>query len=49
MDMMIDSPTPENMQGTLSFNDRLKNKLEKSSFWARCLQQAVTMGQKDMV
>uniref|UniRef100_A0A7N0VBH2 Uncharacterized protein n=1 Tax=Kalanchoe fedtschenkoi TaxID=63787 RepID=A0A7N0VBH2_KALFE len=49
MDLVIDSPTPEHMQGSSSFNDRLKNKLEKSTFWARCLQQAVTLGQKDMV
>ncbi|KAK9284806.1 hypothetical protein L1049_023983 [Liquidambar formosana] len=49
MDPLLDSPTPETLQGVSSFNDRLANKLQKSVFWARCLRRALSMGQKDMV
>lgn len=49
MDPLLDSPTPETLQGVSSFNDRMKNRLHKSNFWAHCLQQALSLGQKDMV
>ncbi|KDP39472.1 hypothetical protein JCGZ_05153 [Jatropha curcas] len=49
MDPLLDSPPPESLQNVASFNDRLKDKIQKSAFWARCLRQAFTLGQKDMV
>ncbi|KAJ0039956.1 hypothetical protein Pint_28281 [Pistacia integerrima] len=49
MDPLLDSAPPELLQGISSFNDRLKNKIHNSAFWARCLRQAFSMGQKDMV
>ncbi|PSR88047.1 Pyridine nucleotide-disulfide oxidoreductase domain-containing protein [Actinidia chinensis var. chinensis] len=49
MDPLLDSPTPETLQGISSLSARMKNKLEKSAFWAHCLRQAISLGQKDMV
>lgn len=49
MDPLIDSSTPETLQRASSVNARMKNKLDKAAFWAQCLRQAVSLGQKDMV
>ncbi|KAF8377933.1 hypothetical protein HHK36_031322 [Tetracentron sinense] len=49
MDSLLDSPTPETLHEVPSFNDRLRDKLQKSVFWAQCMQQALLLGQKDMV
>ncbi|KAL5754653.1 hypothetical protein ACOSP7_022873 [Xanthoceras sorbifolium] len=49
MDIVLDSPTPESLQGISSFTDRLKNKLHNSAFWTSCFNQALSLGQKDMV
>ncbi|MCL7038928.1 hypothetical protein MKW94_025707 [Papaver nudicaule] len=50
MDLLLDSPTPESLHGDRSsFAERLKNKMQKSAFWSRCLREAMSMGQKDMV
>lgn len=49
MDPLLDSVPPESLQGVSSFKDRFKNGIQKSSFWAHCLRQAITLGQKDMV
>lgn len=49
MDPLLDSPSPESLQGNASYTDRLKNKIHNSAFWSSCLKQAVSMGQKDMV
>ncbi|GAV68764.1 NAD_binding_8 domain-containing protein [Cephalotus follicularis] len=49
MDPLLDSPPPESSNSISSFNDRLKDGMQKAAFWSRCLQQAVSLGQKDMV
>lgn len=51
MDFLVDSRTPETLYGPgySSLNDWLKDKLEKSVFWSRCLRHALLLGQKDMV
>ncbi|KAK2657210.1 hypothetical protein Ddye_010262 [Dipteronia dyeriana] len=49
MDPLLDSPTPESLQGTPSFTDRLKNKIHNSAFWTSCFNRALSLGQKDMV
>ncbi|XP_042478846.1 pyridine nucleotide-disulfide oxidoreductase domain-containing protein 2 isoform X2 [Macadamia integrifolia] len=49
MDSLLDSPTPETVHEVLSFTDQMRDKLQKSAFWAHCLQQALALGQKDMV
>ncbi|KAA8531883.1 hypothetical protein F0562_006400 [Nyssa sinensis] len=49
MDFLLDSPPPETSHEVSSFNDRLRDRLQKSVFWARCLRQVLSMGQKDMV
>ncbi|XP_026449648.1 pyridine nucleotide-disulfide oxidoreductase domain-containing protein 2-like [Papaver somniferum] len=50
MDLLLDSPTPESLHGDRSsFTERMKDKLQKSAFWSRCLREAMSMGQKDMV
>ncbi|KAG2239129.1 hypothetical protein Bca52824_089989 [Brassica carinata] len=49
MDTLLDTAPPESLQGDSSFNDKLSNRLHKSAFWARCLRQAASLGQKDMV
>lgn len=49
MDPLLDSPPPETMQGLSSFNDRIKNNVRKSVFWAHCLRSALSLGQKDLV
>ncbi|KAJ6907263.1 pyridine nucleotide-disulfide oxidoreductase domain-containing protein 2 [Populus alba x Populus x berolinensis] len=48
MDPLLDSPPPETAQNGASFNDRLKDKLRKSAFWARFMRQALSLGQKDL-
>ncbi|KAF5752978.1 pyridine nucleotide-disulfide oxidoreductase domain-containing protein 2 [Tripterygium wilfordii] len=49
MDPLLDLPPPESLQAVSSFNDRFKDKIHKSAFWAHCLRQALSMGQKDML
>ncbi|KAJ0236660.1 hypothetical protein HA466_0253670 [Hirschfeldia incana] len=49
MDTLLDEAPPESLQGDSSFNEKMSNKLHKSAFWARCLRQAASLGQKDMV
>ncbi|KAL6273946.1 hypothetical protein ACE6H2_024638 [Prunus campanulata] len=51
MDPLLDSAPPESLQceSSCSVGDRIKNKMHNSMFWARCLRQAATLGQKDMV
>ncbi|GLU13724.1 hypothetical protein SLE2022_303400 [Rubroshorea leprosula] len=49
MDPLLDSPTPESLQGISSVKDRFQDKISKSAFWARLLRQAISLGQKDMV
>ncbi|WCJ24909.1 Pyridine nucleotide-disulfide oxidoreductase domain-containing protein 2 [Euphorbia peplus] len=45
MDLFLDSPPPELSKNASSF----KEKIQRSTFWARCLRQAASLGQKDMV
>ncbi|KAI8535389.1 hypothetical protein RHMOL_Rhmol10G0170200 [Rhododendron molle] len=49
IDPLLDLPTPETLQGVSSLRARMKNNLQKSEFWAHCLRQAISLGQKDMV
>lgn len=49
MDSLLDSPTPEVRHDVESFTGRLKDTFRKSEFWAHCLQEAFSLGQKDMV
>ncbi|OIW09724.1 hypothetical protein TanjilG_09397 [Lupinus angustifolius] len=49
MDLVLDSPPPESLQRKSSLNEQLKNKIQNSVFWASCLRQASSLGQKDMV
>ncbi|POO02529.1 NAD(P)-binding domain containing protein [Trema orientale] len=49
MDFILDSRTPENLHGGSSFNNQLRDKWQKSVFWASCLRHALSLGQKDMV
>ncbi|CAK7339569.1 unnamed protein product [Dovyalis caffra] len=49
MDPLLDSPPPETAQNVASFNDRLKDRIQKSAFWARFLRQALSLGQKNLV
>lgn len=49
MDPLLDSSTPETLQGDSSFNSRMKNKLHKSDFWAHCMRRALCLGQKEML
>ncbi|KAG6767936.1 hypothetical protein D5086_014627 [Populus alba] len=49
MDPLLDSPPPETAQNGASFNERLKDKLRKSAFWASFMRQALSLGQKDLV
>lgn len=49
MDSILDSPTPEIRHDVESLTDRLKDKLQKSVFWSHRLQQALSLGQKDIV
>ncbi|KAL9327054.1 hypothetical protein ACSQ67_007699 [Phaseolus vulgaris] len=49
MDLVLDSPPPESVQHKLSINEKLKNKIQNSVFWASCLRHVSSMGQKDMV
>ncbi|GLT80014.1 hypothetical protein SLA2020_514770 [Shorea laevis] len=49
MDPLLDSPTPESLQGIPSVEDRFQDKISRSAFWARLLRQAISLGQKDMV
>ncbi|KAI4327597.1 hypothetical protein L6164_020037 [Bauhinia variegata] len=49
MDLILDSPPPESLQHGSSFSEKLKDKIQKSEFWVRCLRQALSLGQKDMV
>lgn len=49
MDPLLDSAPPESLQGLSSFKDRFNNRMHKSAFWACCLRQAMTLGQKDIV
>ncbi|MED6170465.1 hypothetical protein PIB30_031240 [Stylosanthes scabra] len=49
MDLVLDSPPPESLQHKSSLNEQLKNKLQNSVFWASCLRQVSSLGQKEMV
>ncbi|RYR44104.1 hypothetical protein Ahy_A08g040484 isoform A [Arachis hypogaea] len=49
MDLVLDSSPPESLQHKSSLNEQLKNKLQNSVFWASCLRQASSLGQKEMV
>ncbi|XP_058186203.1 uncharacterized protein LOC131303374 isoform X7 [Rhododendron vialii] len=49
IDPLLDLPTPETLQGVSSLRARMKNNLQKSEFWAHCMRQAFSLGQKDMV
>ncbi|CAI9110771.1 OLC1v1010850C1 [Oldenlandia corymbosa var. corymbosa] len=49
MDVLIDTPPPETLQRVSSMQTRMKDKLNKSAFWAHCLRSAVSMGQKELV
>ncbi|XP_021273703.1 pyridine nucleotide-disulfide oxidoreductase domain-containing protein 2-like isoform X6 [Herrania umbratica] len=49
MDFLLDSRTPETLHWDSSFIDRLRDKLEKSVFWASCLRHILALGQKDVV
>ncbi|KAG5050926.1 hypothetical protein AAZX31_02G053400 [Glycine max] len=49
MDLVLDSPPPESVHHKSSINEKLKNKLQNSVFWASCLRQVSSLGQKDMV
>ncbi|CAA7393698.1 unnamed protein product [Spirodela intermedia] len=47
MDSLLDTPTPEINHSDLPFTSQMKDKLQKSAFWFRCLREAVQLGQKD--
>ncbi|KAJ4851469.1 hypothetical protein Tsubulata_014138 [Turnera subulata] len=50
MDPLLDSAPPESSPSeSLSFNDRFRDKMHKSVFWARFSRQALSLGQKDLV
>ncbi|KAH1206465.1 Pyridine nucleotide-disulfide oxidoreductase domain-containing protein 2 [Glycine max] len=49
MDLVLDSPPPESVHHKSSINEKLKNKIQNSVFWASCLRQVSSLGQKDMV
>lgn len=49
MDPLLDSSTPETLQGSSQLNTRMKHKLRNSAFWANCLRRALHLGQKDLV
>ncbi|KAL8123789.1 uncharacterized protein LOC141717824 [Apium graveolens] len=49
IDPLLDSSTPESLQGDSSFSSRMKNKLHKSDFWAHFMRRALFLGQKEMV
>ncbi|KAF6166655.1 hypothetical protein GIB67_005517 [Kingdonia uniflora] len=49
MDSLLDSPTPETLRGVPSYADQVRDKIQKSAFWACCLRQALFLGQKDMM
>ncbi|KAH0971239.1 hypothetical protein GBA52_023395 [Prunus armeniaca] len=50
VDFVLDSRTPETFPWEhSSIYDGLRNKWHKSAFWARCLQQVLSLGQKDML
>ncbi|KAJ7944286.1 pyridine nucleotide-disulfide oxidoreductase domain-containing protein 2-like [Quillaja saponaria] len=48
MDFLLDSQTPEATHGDSS-SDWLRNKLQKSKFWAQCMWHALSLRQKEMV
>ncbi|KAM3757340.1 hypothetical protein ACB098_02G180400 [Castanea mollissima] len=48
MDFLLESHTPETLHGDSYLVDWLRDKLHKSVFWTRCLQHALSLGQKDM-
>ncbi|XP_062102396.1 uncharacterized protein LOC133812625 [Humulus lupulus] len=49
MDFIMDSRTPESLQGDSSLNKKLRDKWQKSIFWSSCLEHVLSLGQKDMV
>ena len=49
MDSLLDTPTPEVIRDDLPMASRMKDKLQKSGFWFRCLREAVHLGQMDSV
>ncbi|TYH29112.1 hypothetical protein ES288_A02G198600v1 [Gossypium darwinii] len=49
MDFVLDSQAPETLHWDSSFTAWMRDKLEKSVFWAQCLRHVMALGQKDMV
>ncbi|XWS42057.1 hypothetical protein CRYUN_Cryun17cG0136000 [Craigia yunnanensis] len=51
IEFLLDSRTPETLHwdSSYTYTDRLRDKLEKSVFWARCLRHILDLGQKNMV
>lgn len=49
MDFLLDSPPPEIRHDAPSVVDGMKDKVQKSVFWSRCLQHVLSLGQKDMM
>ncbi|KAI9165669.1 hypothetical protein LWI28_018301 [Acer negundo] len=49
MDFLLNSHPPETLHGDSSFKDQMKDRLQKSVFWVRCMRLIVSLGQKDMV
>ncbi|XP_050291400.1 uncharacterized protein LOC126732532 isoform X2 [Quercus robur] len=49
MDFLLESHAPETLHGDSYLIDWLRDKLHKSVFWTRCLQHALSLGQKDLV
>ncbi|XP_027189510.1 uncharacterized protein [Cicer arietinum] len=49
LDFVLDSPTPEILQGSASTVDWLRHKLQRSKFWAQCMGHTISLGQKGTV
>ncbi|XP_058081418.1 uncharacterized protein LOC131229472 isoform X2 [Magnolia sinica] len=49
MDPLLDSPPPEIRCDIQSFTGTLRDKVQKSVFWTHRLQQALSLGQTDML
>ncbi|KAK9108854.1 hypothetical protein Sjap_016914 [Stephania japonica] len=49
MESVLDSPPPESLRGGQWFAESLRDKMEKSAFWARILMQARSFKQEDIV
>ncbi|KAK4772146.1 hypothetical protein SAY86_013921 [Trapa natans] len=49
MNFLLDSHPPEFQHEVPSFSDRMRSRVQKSVFWARCLRQILSMGQKNVM